>query len=210
MKKTIALLLASMMVLSLAACSDKDSNSSSDNSSAAQEAVTEAPTEEEATEAPTEEEATEAPTEEEAPDNGADAPAEGDTLGQTILSDFQAKMADGSVTGALPMAEALLTNSAIQFSGAAMAVEPGLLSGFGNAEITGFSEGAMFAPMIGSIAFVGYIFTLEDGTDPEVFTSTLKDNADPRWNICVEADETVVDYSGNTVFFLMCPSSLEG
>jgi hypothetical protein len=39
---------------------------------------------------------------------------------------------------------------------------------------------------------------------------TLKDNADPRWNICVEAEETVCEQVGNKVFFVMCPKSLEG
>ena len=51
---------------------------------------------------------------------------------------------------------------------------------------------------------------LEDGTDGEAFMQTLKDNADMRWNICVEAEETVVGQSGNKVFFVMCPTSLEG
>ena len=66
-------------------------------------------------------------------------------------------------------------------------------------------EAAVSEPMIGSIAFVGYVFVLEDGIDAASFVQTLLDNADPRWNICVEAEETVADYVGSTVFFLMCP-----
>jgi len=37
----------------------------------------------------------------------------------------------------------------------------------------------------------------------------LKDNANPRWNICTEAEETVVGSVDNKVFFVMCPKSFE-
>ena len=91
-----------------------------------------------------------------------------------------------------------------------MPVEPGLLSGFDNYEVTGFQEGAVFMPMIGSIAFVGYVFTLEDGADVNAFMENLKANCNPRWNICVEAEETRVASVGNKVFFVMSPMTLEG
>ena len=81
-----------------------------------------------------------------------------------------------------------------------------MLAGFNNAEITGFDEGVMFAPMIGSIPFVGYIFTLPDGADTEAFLQLLTDNADPRWNICTEADETVTGKAENMIFFVMSPA----
>ena len=90
-----------------------------------------------------------------------------------------------------------------------MAVEPGLLNGFDNAEITGFKEGVMFSPMMGTIPFVGYIFVLEDGADVDAFKDTLEKNANLRWNICTEAEELTVDNEGNTVFFLMSPKNFE-
>lgn len=129
------------------------------------------------------------------------------TLGKTLLSDFQAKA--GSGMSAQAIAEALLNNKAIQFGGMAMPVEEGLLAGFDNAEITGFKSGAMFAPMIGSIPFVGYVFELENAGDASSFIANLKKNANLRWNICVEADEMVSGSAGNKVFFVMCPTSLE-
>ena len=107
------------------------------------------------------------------------------------------------------LADSLLTNSVIPFGGASMPVEPGYLSGFDNAEIKGFKEGYMFAPMIGSIPFIGYIFTLDAGTDASAFVSTLKANANKRWNICTEADEIVTGSVGNKVFFVMCPTAFE-
>ncbi len=130
------------------------------------------------------------------------------TLGQTLLSAFKTQANSGK--DALAIAEALVTNPAIKFSGGAMSVEEGLLSGFDNAEITGFKSGAMFAPMIGSIAFVGYVFELPEGADTAAFISNLKKNANLRWNICVEAEEMVTGSVGNKVFFVMCPTSLEG
>jgi len=137
--------------------------------------------------------------------DAAVAPSGGDSMGQTLLADFQAQLQADPTASAQQIADTLLSNPVIEFAGATMPVEPGLLMGFGNAEITGFQEGVMFAPAIGSIAFVGYIFVLEDGADADAFIQTLSANADPRWNICVEAEETVIDSVGNTVFFLMCP-----
>ena len=133
----------------------------------------------------------------------------GDTVGAMLAEEFHALKAENPEISAQEMADAILANPMIQFGGATMEVEPGLLTGFGNAEITGFSNGVMFAPMIGSIPFVGYVFTLEDGVDAAAFMQTLTDNADSRWNICVEADETVVENADNMVFFVMCPSQFE-
>ncbi len=127
------------------------------------------------------------------------------TVGSTLLADFRAN----SSGTAQEIADRLLKNEIIQFMGGAMPVDEGLLSGFDNTEIKGFKEGAMFAPMMSSIAFVGYIFELEEDADVEAFKTTLKDSANLRWNICVEAEELVVENEGSKVFFLMCPKSFE-
>ena len=127
-------------------------------------------------------------------------------MGQALLKDFTDRVNAEPALGAEELAKALLENPVIEFAGDALPVEPGLLTGFGNTEITGFAQGAMFAPMIGTIPFVGYVFVLEEGADAEAFVQTLKDNADPRWNICTEADETIAEHVGNTVFFVMCPA----
>ncbi len=129
------------------------------------------------------------------------------TLGNTLLADFKSKANSGMST--LEIAEGLMQNEAIKFMGGAMEVEPGLLSGFDNTEITGFKSGAVFMPMIGSIAFVGYVFELENAADTGAFISKLKSSANMRWNICVEAEEMVTGSVGNKVFFVMCPKTLE-
>ena len=177
MKKTIAMLTAALLLLSLCACGNS------------------APS---ATEPPVHE--TPAPSA--AP---SEAPA-GESMGQALLKDFTDRVNADPETGAEDLAKALLQNPVIEFSGDAVQVEPGLLTGFGNTEITGFAQGAMFAPMISTIPFVGYIFVLDADADTDAFVQTLKDNADPRWNICTEADETIAEHVGNTVLFVMCPA----
>ncbi len=82
-------------------------------------------------------------------------------------------------------------------------VQEGFLNGF-SGEVTGFKTGYTFLPFIGSIPLVGYIFETDD---PEALAGTLQSLADPRWNICTEADQTVVSVSGNYVFFVMCPET---
>ena len=83
-------------------------------------------------------------------------------------------------------------------------------SGFDNYQIQGYASGAVYMPVIGSIPFVGYVFALEEGTDPGAFINALNENCNPAWNICVEADEVLVGYYNNIVFFLMSPASIEG
>ena len=134
---------------------------------------------------------------------------EGESIGQSLLQEFHRIKQEKPEITAQEMADSVLALDFIQFEGATMPVEQGFLTGFNNAEITGFKEGVMFAPMIGSIPFVGYVFTLEDGTNAASFVDMLRENADPRWNICTEAEETVVESAEDMVFFVMCPTQFE-
>ena len=177
MKKIISLILVFVMVFGLAACGSK------------QEAEVPA-----APEAPAE---TEAPAEYEEPTGER-------TMGLILRDEFR-NLVSGGMSSAQKIADSLLSNAVIEFSGASAPMEEGYLAGF-SAEIFGFEEAVMFGPAIGSIPFVGYIFVLADAAEAESFTENLLANADPRWNICVEADETVADYEGNLVFFVMCPN----
>ena len=136
---------------------------------------------------------------------GGDAPETPATVGQTLEEIFQADPSGSALT----VAQRVVEHESIPFMPMAMEVEPGLLNGFGNTEITGFAEGASFGPAIGTIPFLGYVFTLDDAADGAAFCQTLKDAADLRWNICTEADELVVTQSGDKVFFLMCPEQFE-
>ena len=195
MKKIIALLACLTLLLSMAACG---SSESSDPTTQATEPTTEA------TEPTTE--ATEPSTDEivETPDEPATT--EG-TVGETLLATFKA-----NATGtAEEIANTVISHPSIPFMGMAMAINPvdfEFLSGLGEAKIE-YKEAATFGPMIGTIPFIGYIFVVEDGTDVEAFKTTLEENANLRWNICTAAEELVIDNEGNTVFFLMCPTTFE-
>ena len=181
MKKYISLLTAALLLLSLCACG---------NSAPA------------ATEPPVHE----TPTPSAAP---SETPA-AESMGQALLKDFTERVNTEPETGAEALAKALMENPVIQFTGDAMPVEPGLLTGFGNTEITGFAQGAMFAPMIGTIPFVGYVFRLDAEADVDAFVQTLKDQAMLNWNICTQADEMLCDAVDHTVFFVMSPAGFEG
>lgn len=124
-------------------------------------------------------------------------------VGQTLMDDFKSCEA----IPVMEVAQKVVGNKIIPFSTMVAEVGPGLLPGFGNTEITGFDEGATFGPMIGSIPFVGYVFTVNEAVDVTTFCDTLKNAADLRWNVCTEADDMVIAYSGNQVFFLMCPAN---
>lgn len=66
-----------------------------------------------------------------------------------------------------------------------------------------FTEALGYGPMMGSIAFVMVVFRLPEGADAEAFASDIKDNADPAKWICVCADSVQTVVSGNTVMFIM-------
>lgn len=198
MKKIIALLACLAMLLSMAACSGANTDTDTTTTAPTTEApTTEAPVED-TTEAPTED-TTEAPVE-----DTTEAPAAEGTVGEILLADFKANP-NGT---AQEIADRLVTNPILPFMPVTMPMEPGFLMGF-DADITGFEECVTFAPMISTLPFVGYIFTLAEGADVEAFKTTLSDNANLRWNICTAAEEMVVENEGNTVFFLMCPTSFE-
>ena len=130
------------------------------------------------------------------------------TLGGTLKKHF-VEITDGGETDPYTIADILMTNEVIEFAPMVMEVEPGtFLQGFSLDEVTGFEKGAMFGPMIGSIPFIGYIFSLSEDADVDGFIGTLTENADLRWKSCVSADERHTEKGGTTVFFLMSPLSL--
>ncbi len=145
-----------------------------------------------------EEQKPQTPSAEEKPSAG-----EAKTTGDIMLGIFRANK-DKSIED---IANACLADPSIQFMSGTMPVEKGFLAEFGG-DITNFDKGIKFGPMMGSIAFSGFVF--EVSGDANAFAKELAEKADPRWNICVEADQTVYEVSGNKVFFLMCPKSLEG
>ena len=129
------------------------------------------------------------------------------TVGDALASDFRA---NSGKSGA-EIAEIVIKNSVIptELSLMTMEVEEGYLTGFDNTEIKGFENGVMFAPGMGTIPFVGYVFTLSQDADADAFVNTLKEGANLRWNICTSAEQMIVEKSGSKVFFVMCPETFE-
>lgn len=125
-----------------------------------------------------------------------DSVAEANTVGGKYVNMFNA----ASGKSCDEVVDELLAGSDADLNLVKIEVEPGYLNGF-DEEITGFDEGVMFGPMIGSIPFVGYVFKTSDTATLE---SLLKDKANMRWNICTEADEMVSATKGDLVFFMMC------
>ncbi len=128
------------------------------------------------------------------------------TIAQSVVSDFQKKMKSSENSSTEVIANELLKNQILSFASGAVPVEPGYLNGFSE-EINGFTEGAMFGPIIGSIPFVGYVFRVDE--NQEAFIQMLKEKADLRWNICTQADEMVTSTYKNTILFVMAPISFD-
>ena len=202
MKKLFAIILSVAMILSFAACGGNEAPVETTTAP-----VTEAPAEDNQPAAPGEGPAVDGPV---VDTPAVDAPsANGESAAQTLLAVFNSEIDANPTASAEELANAVIAHESIQFMPMVMAVEEGYLAGFNN-EIKGFESAATFAPGIGTIPFVGYIFKLADGADVDAFKATLESEANLRWNICTEAEEMVCENVGNTVFFLMCPVSLAG
>ncbi|MGN0400435.1 MAG: hypothetical protein ACI4EO_09980 [Blautia sp.] len=120
-----------------------------------------------------------------------------DTKGTMLAAVFKSEIDDGS-----SMEETV--NTLADKSGyecGTMECSEGFLNGFSD-EVSGFKTATMFSPYIGTIPFVGYVFETDE---PEKLKETLSTLADPRWNICTEAEETVIEIADHYVFFVMCP-----
>jgi len=151
------------------------------------------------------------PTEPTNPGGGVIKPnVEENTLGAAQWANFQQAVTVNQDATAEELATALAESTADLFFGTASPIEKDaeFFAGFDNYQITGYKAAAVYMPMIGSIPFVGYVFELEDGVDPATFLKNLTDNCNPKWNICVKAEQTVAGAIGNRAFFLMCPKSL--
>lgn len=202
LKRIMISIISALLCVSMVACGNKAVDEDKDSTTTT---TTTAPTDDDTTSAG------EAITEPSVEDKAAivDPKVDANTLGGKLWTAFLSTMEEKPETTPEEMANLLITNEEIQFMGGAMALEADqeFFSGFGEYQIKGYESGAVYMPMIGSIAFVGYVFDLPEGADVDTFIKNLSDNANPNWNICVTADQTVIGAYDTTVFFLMCPNS---
>lgn len=135
---------------------------------------------------------------------------EENTLGAAQWAEFEQAITANQNASAEELAAALAESTAELFFGTAAPIEKDaeFFAGFDEYRITGYKAAAVYMPMIGSIPFIGYVFELEDGVNPADFLKNLTENCNPKWNICVEAEQTVAGAIGDRVFFLMCPKAM--
>ena len=186
-KKIIALCLIGTFATSLCACGEKKDDNTT-------EKVTETTTE-------TVTEDTEEGTTEQAIDDTTSEDEQKPSSDETIAKQYLAVFDASQQTDADAMVDELLAKVSVEYALDKISVEEGYLVGF-DEEIHGFKKGVMFSPIIGTIPFVGYVFETDDA---KALLSLLNEKANPAWNICTQADETVSSSREQLVFFLMCP-----
>ena len=195
MKKIIALIIAGLMVLSFAACGEKEdaneTTTGTEETSSTEAGSTEAGSTESGSteEAPSEE----APSEEAPSDEAvAGVKVEG-SVSEAYVKAFKELAADGSLS-ALEIAEKFAEKiEAPMMLGAMDMTEAEFFQGFKEGfTVEGFEEAATYMPMIGSIPFISYVFKLSDDADKDAFKTSLEENANPRWLVCVAADDLLV------------------
>lgn len=206
MKKIVAIILSAIMLLALVSCGNSnngdDTTTPADTTTAAPGGDVTTPADS-TTAAPGGEETTG-----EEASNDVVPTVDENTLGGKLWADFVKACKENPSATTEELANVVSSNPALQFMKMVAEIEPGYLGGFDNTEIKGFKSGFTFGPMVGSIPFVGYIFQLEEGSDVAAFVKNLTDSANPSWNVCVEADQTVAGSCGNYVFFVMCPADV--
>lgn len=128
---------------------------------------------------------------------------------QQLLDRFETYMSEEADTDALSIAEHICAIDNFPLDLSAAAVEPGWLAGL--EEFTDFADGAQFAPMIGSIPFVGYVFMLDADVNADDVVETIKAQANLAWNVCTEADvllqTTYKDRGRNALLVIMAPET---
>jgi len=67
-------------------------------------------------------------------------------------------------------------------------------------------DGAVYEPMMGSLAFSLVLVRVADAAKAEQVARDMKENIDPRKWICVEADQVMLAGYGDVVMFIMLDS----
>lgn len=194
MKKTLAIILAALMLSTFVACDNGNDTEETTDAATVETTVT--------TDAATTEEVT---TEEELA-----AAANLEEIAKALVikyADFTgARETYDSYMAELPEEERIsyeeFASTMLAVMPVDLTVEEPWLQGIPTIP-AGIAEGYCYQPMIIGQAFIGYVFRVAEGTDVETFKQALKDNSDPRWNICTMANTTVCENIGNVVYFSM-------
>lgn len=191
MKKIFALVIAGLMVLSFAACGDKEEETTT---AAADETTTAASEETTIADETTE---------------GTDASAGEASVADTFAEAFKTVAAKGG--SAYDIASELGTTVTVPVMLMPMDMtEAEGLQGFNEGfKFEGYEEVAQLSPMIGTIPFMSFVFKLSADADVEAFADSVEEYANPAWNVCTSADDVVVVAEGSYVYLVMAPASFE-
>lgn len=228
MKRIIAIILASMMLLALVACNTGNTNETTTDAPANnEETTTEAGNNNETTEGGNNEtteggnnETTEGGNNETTENNGGEV-VEGNVIAPSVPEDswgyafwnvFVESIKNNANIESLEIAGNLLMSEAGQALGMAesVPVEPGYLAGFGNVEIAGFESATMFVPWASGYAFMGYVFELAEDADVAAFIQNLDESKDMRWMTCMPAEIATIGAYENYVLMVMSPVAMPG
>ena len=192
MKKILAIILASMMLLSFVACDNGNTETTTEapvnneETTAAENVTTEAP-------APSEAELAAAASVEAIAQALMNKYAEFTGL-KDIYDEYMAEMPEEDQISFEEFCSYQLSVAPVDTT-----AEELWLMGFNEAP-AGFSEAYCYQPMMMGQAFIGYIFRVAEGTDVEAFKTTLKDTCDPdgtsaQWQTPLFARATAISYT---------------
>ena len=222
MKRIIAIILASLMLLALVACNpatkdetttDAPTNNEETTTGANNNETTEGGNNNETTEGGNAGETTEGNNGGEVVEGNVIAPnVPEDSWGYAFWNVFVESIKNNANIESLELAGNLLMSEAGQALGMAesMPVEPGYLTGFGPVEIAGFESATMFVPWASGYAFVGYTFELAEDADVAAFIQNLDECKDMRWMMCMTAEIATIGAYENYVLMVMSPVAMPG
>ena len=136
------------------------------------------------------------------PDEGGEDNGDADTIAPAVAAWFVDNAAN--YASAADVANALYDSGVVDYGCMVETFGKGdYYPGF-SAELENYSTVTGVLPMIGSIPLAIYVFETDN---VDALKAELGEKADPRWNICTEAKETVVEAVGNYVLLAMCPAN---
>ena len=182
MKKILAGILILTMAAGLFGCSKSDSNGKETTTDTTKESVTD----------PVDDNGVD-------DDNAGSGSMDSTELENKVVAIFEEESAKGTSIEEIAKLIAPVT----EFDCEVGKVKEGYLMGF-TEDVKGFKNGYAIMPIVGTIPYVSYIFEADDA---EAFADNLKATANPRWNICTEANEPVIKIKDNYVFLTMCPGA---
>ena len=202
MKKILALILASLMLLSFAACGNNNEENTTDVNN--EEITT-------GNEETTVGEDTTVGGNEEINENIVAPTVPEDSWGYAFWNVFADSVKNNPEITTGEIVNNILMSEAGQVLGFCenMDMVEGFLPGFAE-DVTGFESATVFTPSAAGFAFMGYVFKLDENASVSDFMQSLNDKHDLRWMVCMTAEIATMGAYNNYVLFVMSPVNMPG